>query len=174
MAIMSTASVQGRPREAIRTALGAVTADAAWLALVTLGFVTVLRRHPRVVGALGIAGGAMLLWMAWDGARAVRRGVRGASVRGSYRLGLMTVLASPFSLGWWMASGPIVIASLGWVGIAGLFGSILVYAVAISYALSWLGARVAHTATVFAIIGVVMLAGFGVLFMLEGARLIRG
>lgn len=116
----------------------------------------------------------MLLWMAWDGARAVRRGMRGASVRGSYRLGYMTVLTSPFSLGWWMASGPIVISSLGVPGIASLFLSIFVYAVAISYALSWLGARVAHTAMVFALIGVLMLAGFGVLFILEGGRLIRG
>lgn len=174
MAIMSTAAVQGRPREAIRTALGAMTADATWLALVTLGFLAVLRHYPRIVGALGIAGGVMLLWMAWDGARAVRRGVRGASVRGSYRLGYMTVLTSPFSLGWWMASGPIVISSLGVPGIASLFLSIFVYAVAISYALSWLGARVAHTAMVFALIGVLMLAGFGVLFILEGGRLIRG
>lgn len=173
MAIMGTAATQGRPREAVRTALGAITADATWLALVTLGFLTVLRRYPRVVGALGIAGGAMLLWMAWDGARAVRRGIGVSSTRGSYRLGLMTVLASPFSFGWWMASGPIVISSLGWPGIAGLFCSLLVYAVAISYALSWLGARVTHTATVFAVIGVVMLAGFGVLFIREGARLVQ-
>jgi threonine/homoserine/homoserine lactone efflux protein len=174
MAIMSTAAAQGRPREAVRTALGAITADATWLAIVTLGFLTVLRRYPRIVGALGVAGGAMPLWMAWDGARAVRRGVRGASVRGSYRLGLMTVLASPFSFGWWMASGPIVISSLGWPGIAGLFVSLLIYAVSISYALSWLGARVAHTATVFSVIGVMMLAAFGVLFIVEGGRLIRG
>ncbi|HYJ34076.1 MAG TPA: LysE family transporter [Candidatus Binatia bacterium] len=174
MAIMSTASTQGRPREAIRTALGAMTADATWLALVTLGFLTVLRRHPRIVGALGVTGGVMLLGMAWDGIRTLRRGAAASSARGSYRLGLMTVLASPFSFGWWMASGPIVISSLGATGIAGLFLSILIYAVAISYALAWLGARVAHTATVFAWIGILMLAGFGVLFIAEGARLVRG
>lgn len=173
MAIMSTAATQGRPREAVRTALGAITADATWLALVTLGFLTVLRRYPRVVGGLGVAGGAILLWMAWDGIRAIRRGAAASSARGSYRLGLMTVLASPFSFGWWMASGPIVIASLGWAGIAGLFLSLLVYAVSISYALAWLGARVAHSATVFSWIGVLMLGGFGVLFILEGIRLVR-
>jgi threonine/homoserine/homoserine lactone efflux protein len=174
MAIMVTASAEGRPREAIRTALGAMSGDAAWLSLVTLGFLAVLHHHPRIVGALGIAGGAMLLWMAWEGAVAARRGQGATTMRGSYRLGLMTVLASPFSFGWWMASGPIVISSLGWVGIAGLFGSILVYAVAFSYALSWVGARVAQTARVLGWIGVVMLAGFGVVFIMEGARLVRG
>lgn len=174
MAIMVTASAAGRPREAVRTALGAISGDATWLALVTLGFLTVLRRFPRVVGGLGIAGGLMLLWMAWEGAVAARRGLGASTVRGSYRLGLMTVLASPFSFGWWMASGPIVISSLGWAGIAGLFGSLLVYAVAISYVLSWLGARVAYTARVMGWIGVVMLAGFGAVFIREGVRLIRG
>lgn len=174
MAIMTTASVQGRPREALRTALGAVTADAMWLALVTLGFITFLKRYPRVIGALGMAGGVMLLWMAWDGVRALRRGAAASSARGSYRLGLMTVLASPFSFGWWMASGPMVISSFGWIGITGLFGSVILYAVAFSYALSWLGARVTQTAVVIGVIGVLMLAGFGILFLAEGARLIRG
>lgn len=174
MAVMATAAVRGRPREAVRTALGAITADGIWLSLVTFGFLAVLRRHPRVVGALGIAGGAMLLWMAWDGVRAIRKGLDASSLRGSYRLGLMTVLASPFSFGWWMASGPLLITTLGWSGIAGLFVSILVYAVAISYALSWLGARVAHTATTLAVIGVVMLAFFGVMFAREGWRLLHG
>jgi threonine/homoserine/homoserine lactone efflux protein len=172
MAIMVTAAVQGRPREAVRTALGAITADATWLALVTLGFVTVLHEHPRIVGGLGLLGGAMLLGMAWDGARALRRGVGPSSTRGSYRLGLMTVLASPFSFGWWMASGPIVISTLGAPGIAGLFVSLLVYAVSISYALSWLGARVAHTAMIFGVIGVLMLALFGFVFIREGVRLL--
>ena len=174
MAIMTTTSVQGRPREAIRTALGAVTADAMWLALVTLGFITFLRRYPRVIGALGMAGGLLLLWMAWDGARALRQGAAATSARGSYRLGLMTVLASPFSFGWWMASGPMVISSFGWTGIVGLFGSVILYAVAFSYALSWLGARVTQTSVVIGVIGVLMLAGFGVLFLAEGVRLLRG
>ncbi len=174
MAIMATAAVQGRPREAVRTALGAITADGLWLSFVTLGFLAVLRRYPRVVGALGIAGGAMLLWMAWDGARSVRRGLGSSPLRGSYRLGLMTVLASPFSFGWWMASGPLVISTLGWVGIAGLFASLFVYAIGISYALSWLGARVAQTAMIMAVIGVAMLAFFGILFVKEGWRLVQG
>jgi len=174
MAIMSTAATQGRPREAVRTALGAATADLTWLGLVTLGFLTVLRRYPKIVGALGIAGGLMLLWMAWDGARAARRGLADVKTRGSYRLGYLTVLASPFSFGWWMASGPIVITTLGWPGIAGLFLSLLVYAISISYALSWVGSRVKQTAIVFAAIGVLMLAGFGGMFIREGIRLIRG
>lgn len=174
MAIMAGASLAGRPREAIVTACGAASADAVWMLGVALGFIAFLHDHTRVVGALGIGGGGLLLWMAWDGLRAARRGIAATSIRGSYRLGFLTVLTSPFSLGWWMASGPIVIASLHWQGIAGLFSSILVYAILFAYALRWLGARVKRTAVVFAYVGVAMLALFGVYFAREGIRYLTG
>lgn len=172
MAIMATASIEGRPREAVVTALGAMSADAVWLLAVTAGFIAFLHDYPRVVGALGVLGGGLLLWMAWGGYRSARRGIARSSLRGSYRLGFLTVLTSPFSLGWWMASGPIVIASLHWQGIAGLFSSILVYAVLFAYALRWLGERVKGTAIVVAYVGVAMLGYFGFFFAREGVRLL--
>jgi len=174
MAVMATASAQGRPRESIVTALGATTADAVWLVLVLLGFIAVLQSHPRVIGGLGFLGGAMLLWMAWQGFRSARRGIADSTLRGSFRLGFATVLSSPFSFAWWMASGPIVISTLRAPGIAGLFFSILLYTTTFSYALSWLGARVKHIALVIAYVGVAMLSLFGVYFAREGIRLLRG
>ena len=172
MAIMATASAQGRRRESILTALGALSADATWFLLVAVGFVAVLKEYPKVVGALGVAGGVMLLAMAWSAFRAIRRGIGGSTLRGSYRLGFVTAIASPYSFAWWMASGPLVIATLGWPGVAGLFLSIAVYAVAFTYALAWLGARVEHAALVVASVGAVMLAFFGLFFAREGARLL--
>jgi len=174
MAIMATASAQGRPRESIVTAMGAIVGDAIWLLLVFAGFLTVLRSYPRVIGALGILGGAMLLWMAWQGFRSARRGIADSPLKGSFRVGLSTVLASPYSFAWWMASGPIVISTLKVPGVVGLFLSLVAYTVTFSYALSWLGARVKHAALAVAYIGVVMLALFGVTFAREGIRLLRG
>jgi threonine/homoserine/homoserine lactone efflux protein len=174
MAIMATASVQGRIRESIRTAFGAASGDALWFLLVALGFVTVLAAYPRIVGFLGIVGGVMLLGMAWSGLRAARRGLGSSSVRGSYRLGLLTALTSPFSFAWWMASGPLVIATLGWPGAVGLFSSILAYSVTFTLALRWLGARVRHTALIVAYVGAFLLAVFGIVFVREGTRLLSG
>lgn len=174
MAIMATASAQGRPRESVVTAMGAIVGDAVWLLLAVAGFVTVLRSHPRVIGALGIVGGAMLLWMAWQGFRSARRGIADSKLRGSFRVGFATVLSSPYSFAWWVASGPIVISTLRVPGIVGLFFSLVVYTTAFSYALSWLGARVKHAALVVAYVGVAMLSLFGVYFVLEGLRLLRG
>ena len=174
MAIMATASAQGRPRESIVTAMGAIVGDAVWLLFAVAGFITVLKAHPRIIGALGIAGGAMLLWMAWQGYRSARRGIADSTLKGSFRLGFATVLSSPYSFAWWMASGPIVISTLRAPGIAGLFVSLVAYTVTFSYALSWLGARVKHAAVVVAYVGVAMLSIFGVYFAREGIRLLRG
>ena len=174
MAIMATASAQGRPRESVVTAMGAILGDAVWLVFALAGFIAVLQSHTRVIGALAILGGAMLLWMAWQGFRSARRGIADSTLKGSFRLGFATVLSSPYSFAWWMASGPIVISTLRAPGIAGLFVALVVYTVTFSYALSWIGTRVKHVALVVAYVGVAMLSLFGVYFAREGLRLLRG
>ena len=174
MAVMATASVQGRVKESIHTALGAISGDAIWLLLVTAGFIAFLHDHPRAVGALGIVGSAMLLWMAWETLRVARSGPAESSARGSYRLGIATVLTSPFSFAWWMGSGPLLIRTLGSAGIAGLFVALLVYTVVITYALKWLGARVRHTAAAVTYLSVGILAVFGLFFLREAVRILTG
>jgi threonine/homoserine/homoserine lactone efflux protein len=174
IAVIAGASARGRTRESIATGLGAMTGDAVWLGLVVLGFIAFLKDHGRLIGLLGLAGGGLLLWMAWETWRAARRGIGESSTPGSYRLGFVTVLTSPYSFAWWMASGPILIRTLGGAGIAGLFLSILVYVVAFTYAMKWLGERVRHTAAAVAYVSVAILAVFGVLFALAAVRYLTG
>jgi len=161
MAVMATAASRGRSRESILTALGAISADAVWLSLVTLGFIAFLGNHPRAVGGLGIGGACLLLWMAYGAYRSARAGLGESKLRGSYRLGLLTVLTSPFSFAWWMANGALLLATLGWGGIAGMFSSLVLYSFVITYAFGWMGARFRHTASAIAYVSVVMLVGFG-------------
>jgi threonine/homoserine/homoserine lactone efflux protein len=161
MAVMATASSRGRKRESILTALGAISADALWLSLVTLGFVAYLGERPRAVGALGLGGAFLLFWMAWGAYRAARAGLGDSNLKGSYRLGLLTVLTSPFSFAWWMANGAVLLATLGWGGVAGMFSSLVFYSFVITYAFAWMGTRFRHTAVLIAYISVIMLAGFG-------------
>ena len=164
----------GRPREAILTGLGAITGDFIWLGLVLLGFIAFLHDHLRVVGVLGLMGGGLLLWMAWETLRTARRGIGESKLRGSYRIGVFTVLTSPFSFAWWMSSGPLVIRTWGWPGVTGLFVSLLIYVFAITYALRWLGGRVKRVAPAVACLGVLILAVFGVWFALTGYGYLTG
>ena len=162
MAVMATAASRGRRRESILTAMGAISADAIWLSLVTLGFIAYLGKHPRAVGVLGLGGAFLLFWMAWGALQSARAGMGESNLQGSYRLGLLTVLTSPFSFAWWMANGAVLLASLGWGGVAGMFSSLVFYSFAITFAFAWMGSRFRHTATSIAYVSVAMLAGFGV------------
>ena len=172
MAIMATAALRGRVREALMTAFGAITADFTWLSLAILGAVTVLDRHPKVVGSMGLAGAALLLWMAWTTWRAARAGVHGSDTPGSWKLGYMTVLTSPFSLAWWLANGTLLYTSWGFPGIAGMFLSLFLYTVVFTYAFRWLGSRAASAAVGVAYGSVLMLGGFGLYVGWEGLKLL--
>ena len=172
MAIMATASLRGRVRESLMTSGGAICADFTWLSLAVLGAVTVLDRYPRVVGLMGLAGAGLLLWMAFATWKAARAGVHGSPTPGSWRLGYMTVLTSPFSLAWWLANGTLLYTSWGLPGIAGLFLSLVLYTVAFTYAFRWLGARAASAAVGVAYGSVLMLGGFGLYVGWEGLKLL--
>ena len=172
MAIMAHAALRGRVREAIVTALGAICADFTWLMLAVLGTVTLLANHPRLVGILGIAGGILLLWMAWSTWKAARSRQHDNATPGSWKLGYLTVLTSPFSLAWWLANGTLLYTSWGPPGIAGMLLALVVYCVVYAYAFRWLGTRAASAIHWVAYASVLMLGGFGLYVGWEGMKLL--
>jgi threonine/homoserine/homoserine lactone efflux protein len=174
IAVMATEAVRGHSRASLLTAAGAITGDAMWLGLVVLGFIAFLGDHPRIVGFLGLCGAELLLWMAWGAFKSARRGILGSPLTGSYHLGFLTVLTSPFSFAWWLANGTVIIASWGAAGIAGLFISLIAYSLAITYGLAWLGGRVRTAIVAIAYASAVMLAGFGVYVGVTSVRMLMG
>ena len=173
MAIMANAALKGRVREGVLTAFGAISADFTWLLLAVLGAVTLLAAHPRWVGVLGLGGAALLLWMAWTTLQSARIGVHGSGTPGSWKLGYITVLTSPFSVAWWLANGTLLYTSWGLSGIAGLFLSLILYSVVFCYAFRWLGTRAASAAMGVAYASVVLLGGFGLYVGWEALDLLR-
>lgn len=172
MAVMATESMHGRPGRALLTACGAMTADLTWLALATLGAIGLLGGHPRAVGVLGLLGAGLLLWMAFTTFRAARTGVHGTRLRGSWRLGYVTVLTSPFSFAWWLANGAVLYTHWGAPGILGMFAALIAYSVFITYAFRWMGARVASAMVVVAYISVFILVWFGIEFGMAALALL--
>jgi len=162
IAIMANAAMRGRVRESLLTAFGAISADFTWLTLAVLGAIAYLGRHPRAVGVMGLAGAALLLWMAWGTWKSAREGLHESHTPGSWKLGYMTVLTSPFSVAWWLANGTLLFTAWGLPGIVGLFASLFGYSAAFSYAFRWLGARTARAVVAVAYLSVVVLAGFGI------------
>ena len=161
-AIMVSASLHGRLRQAFLTACGAISADLCWLTLSILGVLTVFRDHPRWLGYLGLAGAALLLWMAWGAWTSARRGIQDSQTPGSWKLGFFTVLTSPISLAWWLANGALLYTSWGLPGIVAMFLSLVVYSALFCQAFRWLGSRAARVAVGMAYASVLVLAGFGI------------
>jgi threonine/homoserine/homoserine lactone efflux protein len=174
MAIMASASLHGRIRQAFFTACGAISADFCWLTLSVLGVLTIFHDHPRWLGVLGLAGAALLLWMAWGAWASARRGIQDSHTPGSWKLGFFTVLTSPFSLAWWLANGALLYTSWGLAGIAGMFLALIAYSALFCQAFRWLGSRAARVAVGAAYGSVLMLAGFGLYMAWTAVALFKG
>jgi threonine/homoserine/homoserine lactone efflux protein len=160
-AIMTSASLHGRVKEAFLAACGAISADFCWLMLAVIGALAFFDRHPRWLGALGLVGATLLLWMAWAAWGSAKRGLKDSHTPGSWKLGFFTVLTSPISLAWWLANGALLYTSWGLPGILGLFLSLILYSALFCGAFRWLGRRAAHAAIGMAYASVLVLAGFG-------------
>lgn len=171
MAVMAHAAMQGRKREALITACGAMTADATWLLLASLGAATLLRAHPQVLGVLGLIGAVLLVWMAVSTARMGRMDIEHAAP-GGYRLGYVMVLTSPFSLAWWLANGAVLYSTWGWPGIAGMFTALLLYSVVITWLFQWIGQRARRAVRAVAWLSVVALVGFAGYFAWHSLHLL--
>ena len=161
VAIMASASLHGRVKEALLTACGAICADFCWLTLAVLGALAFFAHHPRWLGVLGLGGAVLLLWMAWSAWTSARRGLKDSHTPGSWKLGFLTVLTSPFSLAWWLANGALLYTSWGLPGIIGMFLSLFLYSALFCEAFRWLGKRATRAALGVAYVSVVVLAGFG-------------
>ncbi len=90
-------------------------------------------QHPRVVGAVGLLGGAVLLWMggrmvraAWEDPQAPQRAAAGAALRPAelVRAGVVTTVANPYWLLWWATVGTgyyALFRARGTAAVVGLF-----------------------------------------------------
>lgn len=174
LAVMAHEAMQNRVRAALLMAAGAMTGDAAWLGLAALGTVTLFAEFPRVIGLLGMIGGGLLLWMAWTTWRAARNGFHSRRGTGTYRLGFITALTSPYSFAWWFANGALLVSSWGWPGIAGMFLALITFSVGVTYAFRWLGRRFEAAMTWVAFASAVLLFGFGLYFAWGAVQLLVG
>ena len=174
LTVMAHEAMQGRVRAALLMATGAITGDAIWLGLAALGTVTLLGEHPRIIGLLGLVGGGLLAWTAFTTWRAALEGFHSRRGHGSYRLGLVTALTSPYSFAWWFANGTLLVSSWGLPGIAGMFLALVVFSVAVSFAFRWLGRRFEAAMTWVAFASAVLLLAFGLYFVIGATRLLAG
>lgn len=171
--IMANAAMRGRAKESLITACGAISGDMLWLTLAVVGTVTFLNQLPHVVGMIGLGGALLLIWMAWSSWRTARAGMHASNVTGSWKLGFLTVLTSPFSLAWWLANGTLLYSVWGWPGIVSFFITGSLYSVVFTYAFRWVGRKAESAIVWVAYASVAMLAGFGLYVAWASVHLLR-
>ena len=150
---------------------------------VVLGLGKLLVRD-AVVGWIGVAGGAVLVWMAWGMLRSVRGlSLRAVADRGERRrhpvlAGILTSLANPYWAVWWATIG------LGYIALSlklGTIGLVAFYCGHILSDLAWYGAisvslvlghRLLTDRAYRGLVAAcaVFLFGFGLYFGFAGAR----
>lgn len=162
--------------------LGHAILEISLLILLTLGFADFIN-NPELLGIVGIAGGAVLLWISFDMLKGIRHLSLDLSNGGSARsgpvlAGFLTSLANPYWIIWWMTIGlgyVIISMKLGFIGVAVFFtGHILadllwysVVSLFVSRGRKHISDRVYR-----GIIGscAVMLVFFGIYFEVSGIR----
>lgn len=108
--------------------LGAVTGDLAMFTLMGAGALAVLSAFPWLHVALGLAGGGLMSWFAYEAWRSARRAdapVAGAA--GGFGRNFAMVVTSPFNWAWWVTVGSGLFVQVGWRIVAGFFAGLLAW-----------------------------------------------
>jgi len=108
--------------------LGHAILEISLLILLTLGFADFIN-NPELLGIVGIAGGAVLLWISFDMLKSIRQlsldlSTGEAAWGGPVIAGILTSLANPYWIIWWATIGlgyVIISMKLGFIGVAVFF-----------------------------------------------------
>ena len=198
-AIIAEESVLRGWAAGFRAGLGAMSADACFLALALIGVVAVLQRAPLLRSAMLAVGGVLMLYFALGAARSARDsfvGQTGGPGKG-FRKAFVLSLTNPFQILWWLSVGVVllepgtidlrawlplggaelgeglVVATGGVPIVGGLFAGIAIWIVAFPAALALADERVDWFAPVVAVASALLLAAFGVVFLFEAAVQLR-
>lgn len=158
--------------------LGATAADAVFFVLTYYGVARLVTPSER--GLLFVAGGLLLLYLAFSTAKSARRPEGSTSPSRSDRwssssmgkypffLGLSVGLTNPYQLGWWVAIGAGMVSEFGGSVAVGFFVGILSWTLIFSTLVHEGVARYQRLAPVIAYASAAVMAGFGLWFLGAG------
>lgn len=161
-AMMAATAISNRNR-ATMIGLGAMTADAIFLAIVVLihGAVPSFLKAP-----IAIIGGSVIIYM---GFKLIKAGNSDAKANGSYLSGLSVGISNPYQLGWWVTGGLTMVSIFGYASLAGFFGALFVWVTAFPFALYKLALKYRSIVPkLIKMISVLALLIFGIYFIITG------
>lgn len=197
-AIIASESVENGWVAGFRTGLGAMSADAVFFIGSLLGVVAFVERFPTARAVMVGVGGLLMLYFAYDAAAGVTSGLetseRAARATTGFRKAFVLALTNPYQILFWLTIGVgllepgrvDVLSYTPYVGgdlagrfvvrtgspalLVGFFTGIGLWITGFPAALRSAQRRVEGFAPVVAGVSAVVLAGFGVVFLVDAAR----
>jgi threonine/homoserine/homoserine lactone efflux protein len=99
------------PRAGALIALGHGVVEFPLMAAIVVGLAPILR-HEMVAAGIGLAGGAVLLWMGWGLLRALRAPAEASTVRRESSplvAGILMTAGNPYFIVWWATVGATLV-----------------------------------------------------------------
>jgi len=145
---------------------GATTADGLFFVLTYFGL-TELIASSEVKEALFLAGGAIMLWLAYVTLRSAGRPLQSKRQRTgySYVLGFTIGISNPFQIAWWVTVGIGMIATFGLSIVVGFFTGIVGWTLAFATLLHESVTRYERTYAYVVYVSGAILVGFGIWFV---------
>jgi threonine/homoserine/homoserine lactone efflux protein len=170
-------------RAGVAAGLGAMAADACFFLLAVAGVTTVVDRVAGLRSALVGAGGLLMVYFAYRTLRRARGPFETADSTGtSFAAAFALAFTNPYQITWWLTAGVALLdpgrvsvaghslpATDGALTVAGFFVGILLWVTAFPAALRAAGERVAALGRWVAYASALLLAWFGVAFLVAAA-----
>jgi threonine/homoserine/homoserine lactone efflux protein len=130
--------------DGIKIGLGAMTADATYLALTLIG-VAVLLTGTAARNAISVLGGLILLYYAYATLKSYKKTTDAPDSVGTgnhYLTGLVMGLTNPLGILWWVTAGAAFVAMFNVLGVAGFMLGLLAWISGFSVFVHYAGKKV--------------------------------
>jgi len=146
--------------------LGATTADGFFFVLTYFGL-TELIASSEVKEALFLAGGVIMLWLAYLTIRSAGKPLQSSKKRTgySYALGFTIGISNPFQIAWWVTVGVGMIATFGLSIVGGFFTGIVCWTLSFATLLHESVKRYERAYAYVVYASGAILVGFGIWFV---------
>ena len=166
-AIIASESVKRSYVNGIKLGMGAMTADAIFLAITLIG-VTVLFTGDAVKLIVSIAGGIILAYIAVMTIKSFNRPLTESdkeTMRSPYLTGLVIGITNPSQILWWITAGAALIANFNALGIVGFFIGIIIWVTSFSVSLHYAKKKARWLYPAVTLVSGVVLLCFSLLLM---------